>query len=158
MMKAVYAGSFDPVTNGHLDIILRAARLFGGLTVLVMKNAGKTPLFTIQERVALLQQVTAEIPGVEVTCADGLLADYARAHQVKILVRGVRGQADLEPELEAAYFNKKFFPEAETVFLPACAELQHISSSAVKEAVRAGADVSAFVPPQVVQALRAKPA
>lgn len=155
-IKAVYAGSFDPVTNGHLDIITRAAHLFGGLTVLVMKNEGKTPLFSKEERVAFLTRALCDIPGVTVGTADGLLADYAREHKTSILVRGLRGAADIEPEFAAAYFNKQFYPGAETVFLPARAELKYISSSCVKEAARAGADISSFVPPFVAQALKEK--
>ena len=154
MIKAVYAGSFDPVTNGHLDIISRAARLFGGLTVLVMKNGQKTPLLSIEKRVELLKQVTKNIPGVTVDTAAGLLADYARKHDVQVLVRGLRGAEDAEPELAAAYFNKQFFPRAETVFFPTELSLKYISSSAVKEALRAGADISAFVPKEVAQTLK----
>lgn len=155
-LKAVYAGSFDPVTNGHLDIIARAAKLFGAVTVLVMKNETKTPLFSVQERVEFLTRAVKEIPGVTVETAEGLLADYARTHDVQILVRGLRGTADIEPEFCAAYFNKKFYPEAETVFLPARAELKYVSSSAVKEAAKAGADISGFVPTFVRSALKEK--
>lgn len=155
-VKAVYAGSFDPVTNGHIDIIARAAKLFGALTVLVMKNDTKTPLFSVQERVEFLTRAVQNIPGVSVEAADGLLADYARTHEVQILVRGLRGAADIEPEFCAAYYNKKFYPEAETVFLPTRADLQYVSSSAVKEAVKAGGDISGVVPPFVAQALKEK--
>ena len=155
-LKAVYAGSFDPVTHGHLDIITRAARLFGGLTVLVMKNETKTPLFSAQERVDFLMRAVKDIPGVTVETAEGLLADYARKNNVQILVRGLRGTADIEPEFAAAYFNKKFYPGAETIFLPTQENLQYISSSCVKEAVKAGADVSGFVLPFVAKALQEK--
>ena len=155
-IKAVYAGSFDPVTNGHLDIIARAAKLFGALTVLVMKNETKTPLFSVQERVEFLTRAVKDIPGVTVETAEGLLADYARTHGVQILVRGLRGAADIEPEFCAAYFNKKFYPGAETVFLAARADLQYVSSSAAKEASKAGADVRDFLPPAVAKALQEK--
>lgn len=156
MLKAVYAGSFDPVTNGHLDIITRAVKLFGGLTVLVMKNETKTPVFSEEERVAFLTRATRDIPNVKVEAVGGLLADYARANKVQILVRGLRGAEDIEPEFAAAYFNKKFYPGAETVFLPARAELKYVSSSSVKEAVKAGADISGFVPSFVAQSLQEK--
>lgn len=153
-LKVVYAGSFDPVTNGHLDIIGRAANLFGGLTVLVMKNETKTPLFSVQERMEFLMHAVKDIPGVTVEAAEGLLADYARKNNVQILVRGLRGVADIEPELTAAYFNKKFYSGAETVFLPARAELKYVSSSTVKEAVKAGADIGDLVPSFVAEALQ----
>lgn len=154
MLKALYAGSFDPVTNGHLDIIERAAHTFGALTVLVMKNETKTPLFTLPQRIDLLKQVTAHIPGVSVETADGFTADYARKNGVSVLVRGLRGVEDLELEIQMARFNKDRNPQAETVFFPAREELRAISSSAVKEAARKGADISSFVPPEVAQALK----
>ncbi|MBR4591762.1 MAG: pantetheine-phosphate adenylyltransferase [Elusimicrobiaceae bacterium] len=156
MIKAIYAGSFDPVTNGHLDIISRAAQLFGALTVLVMNNGQKKPLFSVEERVSLLKQATASIAGVRVESADGLLADYARLHEVNILVRGLRGPADTEPELSAAYYNRLFCPTAETVFLAAGPEFKYVSSSAVKEAIRLGGDIRALVPAGVAQALAKK--
>ncbi|WP_428074823.1 pantetheine-phosphate adenylyltransferase [Candidatus Avelusimicrobium luingense] len=156
MIRALYAGSFDPVTNGHLDIITRAAKLFGGLTVLVMQNTNKTSLFSLQERVELLRQVTANIPGVCVETADGLLADYARQHNVQILVRGVRGPQDIEPELAAAHFNSRFYPGLETVFLPTSLTWKYVSSSLVKEAAGAGGDISSFVPQVVAKAVKSK--
>ena len=156
MIRALYAGSFDPVTNGHLDIITRAAKLFGGLTVLVMQNSTKKPLFSLQERVELLRQATAGLSNVCVQTADGLLADYARQHDVQILVRGVRGVQDIEPEVAAAYFNARFCPGLETVFLPASVAWKYVGSSVVKEVALAGGDVSSFVPQAVVRALRNK--
>lgn len=156
MIKAVYAGSFDPVTNGHVNIIARAARLFGELTVLVMKNGQKTPLLTVQERCALLQEAVADIPGVRVEAGDGLLADYAQKHGVTVLVRGLRGDSDLEPEFAACYFNKQFCPSAETVFLATDVRWKYVSSSAVKEAARCGGDVSGFVPEAVAKTLQEK--
>ncbi len=156
MIKAVYAGSFDPVTNGHIDIITRAARLFGSITVLVMKNENKTPLFSIEERVDMLARSVEKIPGVRVETAQGLLADYARKNNVQVLVRGLRGAADIEPEFSAAYFNKQFYSGAETVFLPTDSALQFISSTLVKEVAKAGGDIKKFVPPQVAAAMAKK--
>ncbi len=156
MVKALYAGSFDPVTNGHLDIIRRAANIFGALTVLVMKNETKTPLLSIEERVNLLKQVTADIPGVSVETAEGFTADYAREHGASVLVRGLRGAEDLEPEIQMARFNKARNPQAETVFFPTDPQWQDVSSSAVKEAARKGADISSLVPPEVVRVLKEK--
>lgn len=156
MIKAIYAGSFDPVTNGHLDIIKRAAKTFGTLTVLVMKNDDKTPLFTMDERVELLREVTAYIPGVHVETADGFTADYARARGAGVLVRGLRGADDVAPEIQMARFNKNRYPGAETVFLLAAEKWQDVSSSAVKAAARAGEDVSLLVPACVADALKEK--
>ena len=156
MIKAVFAGSFDPVTLGHIDIISRAAKLFGGLTVLVMKNDTKTPLFSVEQRMEFLTHALAHVPGVEVATAQGLLADYARMHGVQVLVRGIRGEGDVAHELANAFYNQHFFPGVETVFLPTQPALNFVSSSAVKEAARLGADVRAWVPPEVAQALEKK--
>ena len=131
-LKAVYAGSFDPVTNGHIDIIARAANLFGTLTVLIMKNDAKTPLFTPQERLAFLRRAVKDIPGVTVETADGLLADYARQHNVQILVRGLRGASDVlgfyssAPSLQIA-FPRRDSALARQIFVQACAPfVRHI--------------------------------
>lgn len=156
MIRALYTGSFDPVTNGHLDIITRAAKLFGGLTVLVMQNSNKTPLFSLQERAEILRQVTANIPGVCVETASGLLADYARGHNIQILVRGVRGAQDIEPEMAAAHVNSQLYPGLETVFLPTSLKWKYVSSSLVKEVAAAGGDISPLVPQAVVKALKNK--
>ena len=154
--KALYAGSFDPVTQGHLDIIRRAQRIFGSVTVLVMKNGTKKGLFPFKERVTLLRKAVADIPHVTVDCADGLLADYARKHQIKILVRGIRGISDLDAEFAQAHYNHSFNSSLETVFLPADEKLQYISSSIVREIARCGGDFSSLVPADVVRALRQK--
>ena len=155
-MNAVYAGSFDPVTNGHLDIIRRASRLFAPLTVLVMNNGAKKPLFTLEERVGLLKASLADLPQVQVASADGLLVDYLKKTGTHILVRGLRGAADAEPEMANAYYNHLLFNEAETVFLPAGEKERFVSSSAVRELARLGGDVSLLVPPPVERALRKK--
>ncbi len=153
----VYAGSFDPVTNGHLDIIRRARAVFGAVRVLVIPNANKTPLFTLEERRSLLEQALIGERNVEVaTITKGLLTDYMKAHNLTVIVRGIRSAADLEHEQTNAYFNRLFSPETETVFLPGKPENAFISSSAVREAVRYGADVSALVPVCVAQALAKK--
>lgn len=153
---AIFAGSFDPVTNGHLDIIQRAQKLFGSVRVLVMKNGTKKGLFSLQERVNLLREAVADIPQVSVDMAEGLLAEYAWLHQVKILVRAIRRAADVDAELEQAHYNRFFHPEIETVFLAAQDGKQFISSSAVREIVRCGADVSRLVPACVQKALQQK--
>ena len=154
--QAIYSGSFDPVTQGHLDIIRRAARLFGAVRVVVLANPQKKTLFTAAERVALLHQVTADIPGVTVDSFDGLLVDYMRKHQLTVLVRGVRNAADLESEQAYAYANKLLLPALQSVLLPADPALRFVSSSAVRDAWAFGLELPGVVPPPVAQALRAK--
>ena len=154
--KALYAGSFDPVTNGHVDIIRRAQQIFGSVTVLVMKNGTKKGLFSFKERVTLLRRAVADIPHVTVDCADGLLADYAQKHQIQILVRGIRGSGDVETEFTQAHYNRLFAPGLETIFLPCAGKWQYVSSSAVREIARCGGDFSSLVPDHVVRALRQK--
>lgn len=155
--KAVYAGSFDPVTNGHLDIIRRAHAVFGALTVLVIPNGTKNPLFSLEERASLLRQALAVEPGVAVeTAPGGLLTDWMKEHGFNVVVRGLRGAEDVSRELENAYYNDSFFPGAETVFFPARPELAYVSSSAVREAFRYGADVSRWVPACAAAALQHK--
>lgn len=153
--KVLYAGSFDPVTNGHLDIIRRAQKWAGELTVLVMQNEAKRPLFSLEERVALLREAVND-ERVRVESGSGLTAHYAAAHQIQVLVRGVRGAADCEDEQRQAHYNRCLAPQIETVWLPCRTELQFVSSSAVRELWLAGADVSSLVPPCVVRALAAK--
>lgn len=156
LTPAVYAGSFDPVTNGHIDIIRRARNVFGAVIVLVMPNACKRPLFTAQERVELLGQALQGEENVRVEAAEGLLADYLKKNGLNVLVRGLRGEGDLEHELINAYYNKQFYAPAETVFLPGRPEYAFLSSSSVREAFSYGADVSGLVPPCVAEALRRK--
>lgn len=155
--KAIYTGSFDPITNGHLDIIRRARDVFGTLTVLVIPNGAKKPLFSLEERRALAAEALALEPGVTVAAArGGLLADYLKQNGFSVIVRGLRGTQDVEHEFTNAYYNHAFCPEAETLFFPARAEWTHISSSAVREAARYGADVSRWVPGCVARALAEK--
>ena len=156
VQAAVYAGSFDPVTNGHLDIIRRASRLFGSLTVLVMDNGAKKPLFTKEERVQLLKESLADYPHIQVACAEGLLVDYLKKTGISTLIRGIRGPADVEPEMANDHHNHLLFNEVETVFLPARAGERYISSSVVREIARLKGDVSSLVPASVVKALQKK--
>ncbi len=157
IQKAIYTGSFDPITNGHLDIIRRARDIFGTLTVLLIPNGGKNPLFTLEERRALVAEVLADEPGVSVEMASGgLLADYLKEHGFTVIVRGLRGVEDVGHEFTNAYYNRAFCPEAETIFLPPRPEWTYVSSSAVREAARYGADVSRWVAPCVARALAGK--
>ena len=150
---AVYAGSFDPVTNGHVDIARRARDLFGSVIILLIANGNKHPLLSEDERFSLLQQTFKDEPGIRVERAGGLVTDYLKKHGLRVLVRGVRGPEDVAHERLNAHYNKKFYPLAETVFLPCRAEYAFLSSSAVREAAGYGADISDLVPPPVAQAL-----
>lgn len=151
MRLAICPGSFDPVTNGHLDVIQRAAGLFDCVVVLVAVNSEKKPLFTAEERCDLLRRVTADIPNVEVATNDGLLADYARQKGAAAIVKGLRAMSDFEYEFQMALTNRKLYGGVETVFLTTTAEHMYLSSSLVKEVARLGGDISEFVPPAILQ-------
>jgi pantetheine-phosphate adenylyltransferase len=153
---AVYAGSFDPVTRGHLSVIERAARLFDALWIVVAVNPQKRPLFSADERVAMLSEVTARWPNVHCVRTDGYVVELARAHGARYLVRGVRGATDAESEIALANLNRALAPEIETVFVPADPELSEVSSSRLKELARAGADLSAVCPSELVGRLHAR--
>ncbi len=146
MKIAIYPGSFDPVTNGHFDIIKRAAKLFDKLVVVVMVNKSKQASFTIDERVEMLRRVTEGIPKVEVDSYTGLLAEYARERHACTVVKGLRAVSDYEYEFQMALANRRLNPNLETIFLPARGEYQFLSSSAVKEIARYGGEISYMVP------------
>lgn len=159
MKIAVCPGSFDPVTNGHIDIIHRATEMFDKVLVVVLPNTAKShPLFTLEERVELLKRATAEMPTVEVDVYSGLLADYARAKQATAIVKGLRAMSDFEYEFQMALTNRKLNPYVETVFLTTTAEHQYLSSSLVKQIAALGGDISDFVPacilPDIIQKIR----
>ena len=159
MKIAVCPGSFDPVTNGHLDIIQRAAEMFDKVLVVVLPNAAKShPLFSLEERVELLRRVTASMPAVEVDAHAGLLADYAREKQATAIVKGLRAMSDFEYEFQMALTNRKLNPAVETVFLTTRAEHQYLSSSLVKQIAALNGDISDFVPacilPDIIQKIR----
>ena len=132
MKRAIYPGSFDPVTYGHLDIIRRAAEIFEELTVSVLNNTQKTPLFSVKERVNMLSEVVSDIPNVRVESFGGLLIDFARQNGVKTIIRGLRAVTDFEYELQIAQSNRKVAPEIDTVFLTTSIEYAYLSSSIVK--------------------------
>jgi pantetheine-phosphate adenylyltransferase len=153
MRLAIYAGSFDPVTFGHLDVIQRAAALFDRVAVAIGRHPTKTPLFTADERAALLRTVTRHIPNVEIADFDGLLIYYARDRQATAIVRGLRAATDFEYELQIAHANADMCPQVDTVFLPTRVERGFVSASLVREIASHGGDVSRYVPPEVVEAL-----
>jgi pantetheine-phosphate adenylyltransferase len=153
---AIYPGSFDPITNGHLDLIGRGSRLFDDLVVAVLTNLDKEPLFTIEERVAMLRQVTAEFENVTVDRFSGLLVDYARRRKAQAIVRGIRAFSDYEYELQMTLMNRKLEPELETVFLMPAESYTYVSSRLVKEIFQHGGSVKGLVPPVVEEKLRQK--
>lgn len=154
--KAIYPGTFDPVTNGHLDLIERAAKMFSEIIVGVANNSSKKPRFDLQQRVYLASQVTSHIPNVTVVGFSGLLVDFAKEHQATILIRGLRAVSDFEFELQLANMNRRLYPELESVFLTPSEGNSFISSTLVKEVAIHGGDVSQFVPTIVSKALTEK--
>lgn len=152
MKRAVYPGSFDPVTYGHLDIIERASQMFDELIVAVLNNQGKTPLFSVDERVKMLKEATKDIPNVKVDSFNGLLIDYAAKQDLHIAVRGLRAITDFEYELQIAQTNRKFSEEQlDTIFLTTSLEYAYLSSSTVKEIAYFGGNISECVPDFVAE-------
>lgn len=150
MKIAIYPGSFDPVTSGHLNIIERAASIFDRLIVCVMVNAGKSPMFTRQERVDMIRSVASHIPNVEVDSSDELLAAYAKRRGGCVIVKGLRAGSDFENEFQMALINHKINPELDTMFLTAESQYMYLSSSTVKELGGYGVDLSDFLPEQII--------
>ena len=153
---AIYPGSFDPVTNGHLDLIARGAKIFDRLVVAVLSNLEKDPLFSVGERVEMLREVTRPWPNVDVDVFGGLLVDYARQKQAQVLLRGIRAISDYEYELQMALMNRKLEPQIETVFMMPAEAYSYLSSRLVKEIFRLGGEIRELVPPMVVERLRSK--
>jgi pantetheine-phosphate adenylyltransferase len=155
---AVYPGSFDPLTNGHVDIIERGARLFDQIVVAILNNAEKTPLFSVDERVSIIRDVFKGRPNVSVDTFDGLLVDYARRKEASVLVRGLRAVSDFEYEFQMALMNRHLAPGLETVFMMPAEEYTYISSRLIKEVFTLGGEVAGLVPPIVEDRLRVKKA
>lgn len=153
---AICPGSFDPITNGHLDIIERAAAIFDEVIVAVLENSSKSPLFDVDERLTLIRDVTAHLPNVSADSFDGLLVDYAAKREAATIVRGLRAVSDFEYELQIASINKKLNEDVETLFMMTNSQYSFLSSSIVKEVAKYGAPVAEMVPTQVEVALRHK--
>lgn len=153
MKTAIYPGSFDPVTLGHLDIIRRASRVFDRLIVAVMHNQNKKPMFSATERMEFLRRTTAGLDNVEITSFSGLLADYARQQDACAIVKGLRAVSDFEYEFQMALANRKLNPELDTVFFMTSAEYMFLSSSVVKDIATHGGSVAGFVPEEIIDAI-----
>ena len=151
---AIYPGSFDPITNGHLDLIQRGSRMFDRLIVSILRNDSKEPLFSVEERTEMLREVVHLYPNVEVDSFDGLLVDHAAAHSATVLLRGIRAISDYEYELQMALMNRRLRPAIETVFMMSSEVYSFISSRMVKEVFRLGGSISGLVPPSVEAALQ----
>lgn len=156
MLRAIYPGSFDPVTYGHLDVIRRSARLVDELIIGVLNNKAKSPLFSAEERVRMLEEITKEMPNVRIFPFEGLLVDFARKMKADLVIRGLRAITDFEYELQMAQTNHKLEPELETVFLTTSLEYSYLSSSTVKEVAAFGGDISRFVPEIVADRIAEK--
>ena len=156
MVKAVYPGSFDPVTFGHLDIIRRSCAFADEVIVGVLNNKAKSPLFSVEERIKMLREVTKELTKVKVIPFEGLLVEFAKQNQANIVVRGLRAITDFEYELQMAQTNHKLEPQIETMFLTTRLEYSYLSSTIVKEVAAFGGDISQFVPEAVIEMMKEK--
>ena len=156
MRIAVYPGSFDPVTLGHIDVIKRASKLFDHLIIGVLNNRAKTPLFSVEERVNILEKATRDIPNVIIKPFDGLSVNFARENQAQVIVRGLRAVTDFEYELQMAQTNRVLAPDVDTVFLTTSLEYAYVSSTIMKEVARFGGDLSSFAPAEIIQELLLK--
>ena len=154
--KAIYPGTLDPITYGHIDLIKRAQAIFPDLIVAVAHNPHKKPLFSVRERLAMLREATRDLPGIEIDDFQGLVVDYARKKKVHVIIRGLRMISDFEYEFQMALTNRKFSPDIETIFLMPHESFSYISSKLLKEAASLGADISSFVPESVQRQLRKK--
>jgi pantetheine-phosphate adenylyltransferase len=153
-VSALYPGTFDPPTNGHLDLIERGAKLFDRLIVAILNNPGKDPLFTVEERVEMLKESTVALKNVSVATFDGLMVEFARKQGARAVLRGIRAISDYEYEFQMALMNRRLAPEIETVFLQPAGRYSFVSSRMLKDVVSFGGDVSGLVPPNVLKRLR----
>ena len=156
MTIAIYPGSFDPITLGHLNIIKRAALCFDKLIVCVMVNSQKNGLFTPEERVELIRRVVSQLPNVEVDASSILLAEYAKQRRARVIVKGLRAVSDFEAEVQMSVINRKLNPNVDTMFLPSHEKYTYLSSTVVKEMVRYGVELSDFLPREIIQDVKKK--
>ncbi|MGN0405410.1 MAG: pantetheine-phosphate adenylyltransferase [Bariatricus sp.] len=156
MLRAIYPGSFDPVTFGHLDIITRACNIVDELIIGVLRNKAKMPLFSVEERVKMLEEVTCNLPNVRIIPFDGLLVDFAKEMDAKVVIRGLRAITDFEYELQMAQTNQKLQSDIETLFLTTSLDYSYLSSTTVKEVAGFGGDISQFVPKAVADRIKDK--
>ena len=156
MTTAVYPGSFDPVTKGHLDVISRGAQLFDKVIVGVLHNSTKSPLFSVEERVNILEKATKDIPNVEVKPFEGLSVNFARENHAQVIIRGLRAVTDFEYELQMAQTNRVLAQDIDTVFMTTSLEYAYLSSTIMKEVASFGGDLSKFAPPEIIEAVKQK--
>ena len=156
MKIAIVPGSFDPVTNGHIDIIKRTAELFDEVYVAILVNSSKKPLFTVEERIELLKHVTSDIKNVKIESFSGLLVDFARKKKASCIVKGLRAVSDYEYEVQMALTNKQIAPEIETLFIPTSGLYSYLSSSIVKEVAKYGGDLSQMLPNEIIEVIQNK--
>ncbi len=154
--RAIFAGSFDPITNGHIDIIKRASKIVDKLYVCISVNIDKKTMFTFEERLELIQECLSELDNIEIVSYDGLLVEYCKDNNIDILVRGIRGGVDTEYELQMAHMNKNLNPEIETIILPTKPEYSFVSSSLIKQVISFGGNIDNLVPKNVLIALEKK--
>jgi pantetheine-phosphate adenylyltransferase len=155
-VKAIYPGTFDPPTNGHVDLIQRGAKIFDHLVVAILRNSAKDPLFTVEERVEMLKEVTEDIDNVSVATFNGLMVEFARQQCASAVLRGIRAISDYEYEFQMALMNRRIAPEVETVFLQPAGRYSFVSSRLLKEVFSLGGDVTGLIPPNVLNRLRAR--
>ena len=156
MIRAIYPGSFDPVTFGHLDIIIRSSKIVDELIIGVLMNKAKSPLFSVEERVKMLKEVTKDLDNVKVVPFDGLLVEFARQQKARLVIRGLRAITDFEYEIQMSQTNHKLEPEVETMFLTTNLKYSYLSSTIVREVAAFGGDISQFVPETVAKSIKEK--